>query len=217
MDLNKTNQYSAVIVAAGKGSRSGLGMNKVYAPLNGKCVLQHSLDVFLNDPSCGQIIVVCDIEDYHHYMGSVEDGRIILAKGGSTRQHSVLNGVCAAIYDTVMIHDGARPYIDQTIIDRCKQALLTHESALVCMPCIDTIKYGHDHIEKTLDRSLLYVAQTPQCFHTSVYMDCAIAIMEKGIAVTDDCQIMELCGHDDIAIVQGSSKNIKLTWPSDFN
>ena len=211
------NQYSAVIVAAGKGSRSGLTMNKVYAPLDDKCVLQHALDVFLNDPDCGQIIIVCDIHDYYHYMGMVENGRIILAKGGSTRQHSVLNGVSAAIYDTVMIHDGARPYINQQILDRCKKALATHESALVCMPCIDTIKYGHDHIEKTLDRSLLYVAQTPQCFHTSIFMDCAINIMNQGINVTDDCQIMELCGHDDIAIVQGSSKNVKLTWPSDFN
>lgn len=217
MGLSTLKKYSAVIVAAGKGSRSGLTMNKVYAPLGESCVLQHSLNVFLNDQDCGQIIVVCDINDYYRYMGMVEDGKIILAKGGSTRQESVLNGVSAAIYDTVMIHDGARPYIDQAMLDRCKDALLTHESALVCMPCIDTIKYGHDHIEKTLDRSLLYVAQTPQCFHTSVYMDCAISILNQGIAVTDDCQIMELCGHDDIAIVQGSSKNVKLTWPSDFN
>lgn len=209
--------YSAVIVAAGKGSRSGLTMNKVYAPLDNTCVLQHSIDVFKHDTDCGQIIIVCDIADYYHYMPSVDDGRILLAKGGTTRQHSVLNGVCAAIYDTVMIHDGARPFIDQSMIDRCKQALTMHESALVCMPCIDTIKYGHDHIEKTLDRSLLYVAQTPQCFHTKVYLDRAIDIMNQGISVTDDCQIMELSGHDDIAIVRGSSKNIKLTWPTDFD
>lgn len=215
--MNSYNIYSAVIVAAGKGSRSGLTMNKVYAPLEGRCVLEHSLSVFQNDPDCGQIIVVCDIDDFKHHMGPIEDGRIILAKGGPTRQQSVLNGVSAAIYDTVLIHDGARPYIDQTILDRCKQALATHESALVCMPCIDTIKYGHDHIEKTLDRSLLYVAQTPQCFHTRSYMDCAISIMNQGITVTDDCQIMELSDHDDIAIVQGSSKNVKLTWPADFN
>lgn len=209
-------KYSAVIVAAGKGSRSGLSINKVYSKINDKYVIQHSMDLFLNDPDCDQVIVVVNVNEFNTYFPHYYDQRVIVVKGGATRQHSVLNGVCACTNELVMIHDGARPFITQTIVDNCKQALQSHDSALVCMPCADTIKYGVDKIEKTLDRSTLYIAQTPQCFHTTQYLMAAKQAIDDGVSVTDDCQVMELYGSDDIAIVTGSSKNVKLTWPTDF-
>lgn len=209
-------KYSAVIVAAGKGSRSGLQMNKVYSMLDGRCVLEHSLDIFLNDSDCTQVICVVDVADFYHYLPHKQNQKIILASGGTTRQQSVLNGIAPVLEDVVMIHDGARPFITQEIIDRCKTLMSSHEAVCTCMPCTDTIKIGQSTIQSTLDRSTLVVAQTPQCFHTQQYYQLALKAMEENINVTDDCSILEWAGCKDIVVALGSSKNIKLTWPSDF-
>ena len=210
-------KYSAIIVAAGKGSRSGLSINKVYSLLAQRRVLEYSLELFLSDPDCCQVVCVVNIEEFNKYFPMKYDQKIVLAQGGTTRQQSVLNGMAAVTQDVVMIHDGARPYVSVDIIQRCKEVLAHHEAACVCMPCVDTIKQGNGRIETTLDRSLLYVAQTPQCFHSDNYFKHACLAMRQNVSVTDDCSIMEWAGCDDIAIVQGSSLNVKLTWPDDFN
>lgn len=209
-------KYSAIVLAGGVGTRSGLKINKVYSEYNNKVILNYSIDLFLKDKDCGQVIVVCNKDDFNKYSKCPLTSRLILAYPGNTRQESVLHGMAAVVNDYVMIHDGARPFIDERIINDCKQSLMIHKAVLVAMPCSDTIKYGHEYIEKTLDRSLLYVAQTPQCFHTSFYYDLAIKAYKDNINVTDDCSIVEIYSKENIAIVKGSNKNIKLTWPEDF-
>ena len=212
-------KYTAVIVAAGSGTRMKLGYNKVYAKMrDGRTILNHTMDVFRADKDCIQIVVVTESLAYYQNMEGDWPGMITLAKGGKTRQESVRNGLLAAIGEYVMIHDGARPYLDQKSLKRIKKALKTDDAVLLTVPCKDTIKKidVEGYVELTYDRSTLAAAQTPQAFKTSLLMECMAKAEQAKFTGTDDCSLVEAFSDVRVRTVEGSYANIKITTPEDM-
>ena len=212
-------KYTAVIVAAGSGTRMKLGYNKVYAKMrDGRTILNHTMDVFRADKDCIQIVVVTESLAYYQNMEGDWPGLITLAKGGKTRQESVRNGLLAAVGEYVMIHDGARPYLDQKSLKRVKKALKTDDAVLLTVPCKDTIKKidAEGYVELTYDRSTLAAAQTPQAFKTSLLMECMAKAEQAKFTGTDDCSLVEAFSDVRVRTVEGSYANIKITTPEDM-
>lgn len=211
-------EYSALIVAAGSGSRMGLGFNKVYAKLkDGEMILEKTIGVFLQDPDCCEIIVVTDPKKYRERMTKRFPGKIVLCTGGRTRQESVNSGLQAVMQKVVMIHDGARPYLSPKNLQDLKQAMETEKAALLTVPCKDTIKkIENGYVVETYDRSSLAAAQTPQVFETELILTCMKKAMEEGFKGTDDASLVEKYSNVRVKAVEGSYDNIKITTPEDL-
>ena len=212
-------KYSALIVAAGKGTRVGLGYNKMFYFMKryGQTVLEKVTQVFLDDPNCAQIVIVTNRHDMHKIVLRHEHGDIIHVNGGPTRQDSVLNGLMAVSQDVVLIHDGARPWIDHDSIDRLLQSMKTEKAAILAVKTKDTIKEVKDnYIVKTVDREYLQSAQTPQAFKTSLIIEAYVRANEQNIRVTDDAQVIELMTNIPVRIVEGSYLNNKITTKDDL-
>ncbi len=209
-------KYDAVIVAAGSGSRMGLGYNKVYYRPDQETVLEKTIHVFDGDDDCAHIIVVTDTEDYREIIGEAA-GKIVLTEGGNTRQQSVANGLALVREAHVMVHDGARPYLSKDLLQRLKQALQEDDAVCPMIPVKDTIKIVRDgYIQETIPRSLLFAAQTPQCFRTELLCACMEKAQRDGYTGTDDCDLVEHFSDIKIRAVEGEYRNIKLTTPEDL-
>jgi 2-C-methyl-D-erythritol 4-phosphate cytidylyltransferase len=210
-------KYTAVIVAAGSGTRLGLGYNKAYYRMGDKTILERSMDLFLKDEDCEEIVVVTSAEDYYRETGSDTLGRIVLASGGETRQKSVWNGLKAVISDVVLIHDAARPFLSAECLAEIKKTMETDDAACLAVKCKDTIKLSEDgYFTRTLPREKLLSAQTPQAFRTSVLYEAMRLAERDGFQATDDCSVVERYGHVKIRAVEGSYENIKITTPEDI-
>ncbi len=210
-------EYSAVIVAAGSGARMNLGYNKVYYKINGVPILQMAMSLFIWDEDCKQIVVVTDNRDYHEHIKENASGKIMIAKGGETRQDSVANGLEAVISDKVMIHDGARPYLDEETLMAVKRELEQEEAVCVMVPCTDTIKRVEgDYIVETIPRVELRAAQTPQAFSTDLIRSCMKKAQEDHYVGTDDCSLVEKYSDVKIKIVEGTFENKKITTMEDL-
>lgn len=212
-------KYSALIVAAGQGRRMNLGYNKVfYTFQDGKSVLEKTMSVFEEDPRCAQIVIVTQKEDYVRIMRSQpQRGSVVFVEGGATRQDSVFNGLMAVSEDVVLIHDGARPFLQRDCLDRLCECLQEHDACLLTVPCKDTIKVIRDgRIAQTPDRSSLVQAQTPQGFRTSLILRAYRKARQQGIQATDDAQLVELLTGEEIIAVPGSYRNIKITTQEDL-
>lgn len=211
--------YSAIVLAAGKGSRTNLDYNKVfYAFENGQTVLHKSLSVFLSDKECQQVILVCaDYEKEYVKETYALDARIEIVTGGKTRQESVYNGLQKVNQAYVMIHDGARPFVKEEWIQELKKTLEKEEACLLMVPSVDTTKIVVDgYVKETLERKQVYHAQTPQCFKTNVIKECHEIAKEKQVQATDDAQLVEWYGHSPVKVVLSSFTNKKITLPEDL-
>ena len=211
-------KYTALIVAAGAGTRMGLGYNKVYYRMqDGRTILEHTMDLFLRDSDCEEIVVVTDSEDYYHCTGQDTVGRVVLVQGGSTRRESVRNGLFAVLSDTVFVHDGARPFLPAECLQKLKETMETEDAACLMVPCKDTIKIvSEGQIEQTLPRSTLMAAQTPQAFRTALLVDCMEKAEADGFSATDDCSVVEAYSDRKIRVVEGSYANRKITTAEDL-
>ncbi len=210
--------YAVLIVAAGRGSRMNLGYNKVFYEVEkGVTVLQKTLTPFLEDERCKQIVVVLNKDD----MGKPfkkEYGRLIRVFGGATRQESVYNGLMAIKEEYVLIHDGARPNIDVAYIDLLLEALSTNDACILAVKSKDTLKEVEDgYVIKTIDRNLIYQAQTPQAFKTQLIIDAHKKAQSLSLQITDDSQAVELTTNTKVKVVYGDEKNIKVTFTSDLD
>lgn len=211
-------EYSVVIVAAGSGSRMGLGYNKMLFQLkNGHTILEETVSKFYDDKRCKQVIVVASDYDLETFQTLFKDKNIEFTKGGKTRQDSVYQGLKKVKQDYVFIHDGARPWISKDCINRIVEVLETKEACLLMMPVKDTIKVVEEgKVINTPKRSTLYLAQTPQAFVTKKIIKAYDRAYETGIQATDDAQIMELCGDCEVYMVEGSYENMKVTTKEDI-
>ena len=212
-------KYTALIVAAGSGTRMKLGYNKVYAKLkDGRSILEHTMAVFENDEDCGQIIIVTDAGDYcEHIRKEFWPGKITLVKGGDTRQESVMNGLAAVLSDYVMIHDGARPFVSKESLQAVKDALQSEDACLLMVPCKDTIKEVRDgYVVQTYERASLMAAQTPQAFRTDLIRSCMQKALANGFTGTDDASLVEEFSDTKVKAVEGDYGNIKITTPEDM-
>ncbi len=221
--IDKKGAVGAIIVAAGKGSRMGLGYNKVLASLCGKPVIDWTLKSFVHSGIIDRLILVISPEDEgamaqvcQNYIDQME---IAMVFGGEDRQDSVYNGLKALDdnVDVVLIHDGARPFIDRDLIERSVDQAHIHGAACSGMPVKETIKIVDEVnvIRSTPDRSFLWSAQTPQAFKKDIILEAYSLAFEKGIRATDDACLAERAGYS-VAMFEGDYRNIKLTSSEDL-
>lgn len=210
----------ALIVAAGRGVRAGGGVPKQYRRIGGLPVLRRSLRPFLDHPRVDAVRVVIDPAERAAYDAAVA-GLTLLdpVAGGETRQESVrrgLDSVADLAPATVLIHDGARPFVDAGVIDRVLGALVDWDGAVPAIAVADTVKRidSGGRVVATVDRETLRRAQTPQGFRFG-RLRAAHAAAAGGSPLSDDAAVAEAAGMP-VAAVDGDPRNIKLTTPEDF-
>jgi 2-C-methyl-D-erythritol 4-phosphate cytidylyltransferase / 2-C-methyl-D-erythritol 2,4-cyclodiphosphate synthase len=208
----------ALVVAAGQGNRFGSSLPKQYLPLGGASILRHAVAAFADHPRLTGTLVTIRSDDRNLFDDAVAGlGVLPPVAGGQTRQDSVRLGLEAlAAYrpKRVLIHDGARPFPDQGLIDRVLDGLDRAVAAIPCLPLRDTIKRGEaGMIRETVDRSPLWRAQTPQGFHFNAIL--AAHRAAAGRDLTDDAAVAEAAGLAPL-IVEGAEDNLKVTTPADL-
>ena len=205
-------KVSAIICAAGKGERAGLGKNKLLAPLYGAPVLWHTLKKF-KIPEIDEIIVTSSVCDFKEISSITAPFGAKVVTGGATRTESVKRALEEVTGDIVLIHDGARPFLSQKLIISCIDSVKNYGSGICAVRATDAIVYADGDVEQRLDRDKLYHVQTPQGFYTQ---DIKRAYSLAGDKVyTDDSAVYgEFIKKP--RIVEGESENIKLTYKSDF-
>ena len=210
---------TAIIVAAGTGSRFNSDTPKQFLEVAGRPLIAHTLDRFQSAPSVDAVIVVVArdrVEPFRSVAAAV--GKIeAIVEGGRTRAESVLNGLnnVADAMGIVAVHDGARPLVSVDEIERTIAKASEMGAACLVAPVTDTIKsIRGNEISATLDRTKLRRALTPQAFRIELLRS-AFKTTELDDSVTDECYLVEKLGHP-IAFVEGSTRNIKITTPDDM-
>ncbi len=211
-------QYSVVIPCAGIGSRMNLGYNKMlYKFSNGETVLEKTLNVFMKDEQCTQIILVCNNDDLCDINKLTASHKIVYTIGGETRQDSVRNGLELVTCDYVLIHDGARPYLSQQSINNLLKELKDCSACLLMVAVKDTIKeVKNGVVVKTLARGSLMQAQTPQAFHTGLIKEAHHLALMNRYNGTDDSELVEKFTDTRVVVVKGDYNNIKITTIEDI-
>ena len=214
--------YAGAVIAAGGMAQRMQGVNKQILKIDGIPVLVRSIRALAAIPEIREMVVVARPELFEQLESWKQEYHLpdfCLTAGGDTRQQSVLNGVgcLSEQVEYVVIHDGARPFADRQLIDRCLQSAVEHQAATAAVPVKDTIKQAADDgsIAATPDRSRLYLTQTPQIFRAQLYRRAAEQAQAEGLDFTDDCQLMEHLGHR-VWLAQGDYRNIKITTPEDI-
>ncbi|MGB3722459.1 MAG: bifunctional 2-C-methyl-D-erythritol 4-phosphate cytidylyltransferase/2-C-methyl-D-erythritol 2,4-cyclodiphosphate synthase [Pacificimonas sp.] len=205
---------TALIVAAGSGTRAGDGVPKQYRLLNGKSVLRWSAERLTAHPDIDDVRVVIHPDwraDHDRALDGQNVGPPIL--GAATRQESVLAGLEALDdVDRVLIHDAARPFLTKTVVDALLMALEIHQGAVPALPVVDSLRIGADTIAGDVSRAGLHRVQTPQAFRYAPFL---AAHRGAAIGATDDAQVAHAAGMS-VALVPGDEALFKLTYADDF-
>ena len=206
---------TALIVAAGQGTRSGAEVPKQYRRIAGKAVLAHAIDALSAHPAIDAIQVVIGAGQDDLYREAIS-GRHLPPpiEGGATRRASVANGLAAIQGTNVLIHDAARPFVPRETLDRLLAALEAQPGALPILPVVDTIVRVGEGLGDVVPRDTLGRVQTPQAFRLET-IRAAHASWPVDREATDDAQMLRAFGHT-VAIVEGSVLLEKLTFPADF-
>lgn len=221
---NAPLKTAALIVAAGRGIRAGTPAPKQYAPLGTTTVLGTTLNVFLRHPEVALVQVVIGSGDRPLYDAGVGSGHHKLLPpvlGGDTRQRSVLSGLRAVAPhapDSVLIHDGVRPFVTPDIIGRVLAVLAEVQGAVAAVALTDTLKRAgpEQGIAATLERAGLWRAQTPQGFRFADMLAAHESAAAAGLSdLTDDAAVAEWAGLA-VRLVEGSEANRKLTTAEDL-
>lgn len=209
--------YTVIILCAGSGTRTGLSYNKMFYTFNNKSVYEMTLEGFIDDVRCHQIIVVTKQSEQSAFKALYSNKKIEFVEGGDERQDSVYAGLQQTKCEYVLIHDGARPYVKKEHIDALLESLKEQGASLLMVPCKDTIKEVRNGVVvKTLKRELLMQAQTPQAFHLDVIKEAYTRGIEKHFQATDDAQMVEEFTDKNVYIVVGDYENKKITTQEDL-
>jgi 2-C-methyl-D-erythritol 4-phosphate cytidylyltransferase len=216
-----TKFNSAIIVAAGNGTRAGGEQTKQMTLLCGIPVIVRTVNTFEKCKFINEIIIVAkddELEIYDSFIKEYGWKKVkAVVPGGNTRQASVLIGF-KKISDKsqfVYIHDGARCLVTEKMIAQVGHAACIHGAAIAAHKASDTVKIKEHKKLSTPDRNAIWLAQTPQVFMTEMYRAAAYSALKDHTAVTDDASLCESLGFDVIP-VDCTSQNIKITTPYDF-
>lgn len=214
---------SVVIVAAGRGTRMGVGVDKLFLEVRGRAVVAHTWWMYDCLDEVGEVVLVVregmqgEFELMGRELGVRKPFRLVA--GGAERQDSVWNGLRAVSegVELVAIHDGARPCTSARVIRDTLAAAGRVGAAVVAQRVVDTIKEadGEGRVVRTVDRSKLWAVQTPQAFRLEVILRGLGEVRERGIQVTDDTAACELIGQP-VELVEGREPNPKVTVPADL-
>ena len=220
----KKETYGAVVLAAGKGKRMHSAVQKQFLMLRGKPVIVYSLEQFEQCPFINEIVLVTGEEEIDYCRKEIVEKfnfqkvKKIVA-GGAERFLSVYNGLKACTCDFVYIHDGARPFVDQAILERTREDVNRYGACVAGMPVKDTIKIsdGDGYADVTPPRSRVWMVQTPQVFAYSCIKDAYDKLIAAGrMDVTDDAMVLECMTGQKTRLTLGSYENIKITTPEDL-
>ena len=213
-----------VIVAAGTGSRMNMGINKQFIKLEGKEIIAYTIEKFYNNSNIEDIVVVVKEDESEFFKKEILDKynfkNVKIAYGGKERQDSVYNGLklLDEKCDVVLIHDGARPFVSDKIIDKSIEEAKEHKAIVVGVPVKDTIKVidNDKNIVDTPNRSVLWAVQTPQTFYYNILIDAYKDAFKNKFYGTDDAMLVERIGYK-VKMLEGSYNNIKITTQEDLN
>lgn len=209
-----------IIVAGGRGERMGAAVPKQLLEIGGRPLLRHSVEVFDAHPRVGAIVVVLP-EELVASGGALVGATshpCLIAAGGPRRQDSTASGFAAlpAGADPVLVHDAARPFVDEALITRVIDAAVAHGAAVPALRARDTVKRvaPDGFVGATIPRGEIWLAQTPQGFRRDV-LAAAVARGRDGVEATDEAALAEAAGHG-VFVVEGRVENIKITTPDDL-
>jgi len=221
-------KHTAIVLAAGSGKRMHSQVQKQYMDLFGKPVLYYALRQFEECEFIDEVILVTKkdeiaycrekiVEVYH--LQKVKD----IIEGGEERYLSVYNALKAAgACDYIYIHDGARPFVDQEMLQRLKEAVCTYGACVAAVPSKDTLKLADEALfaKETLKRSEVWNIQTPQVFAYPDILGAYEKMMQEDhikMGITDDAMVLEKMEGQKVKLVEGSYYNIKITTPEDLD
>ena len=209
-------EYQAIVLAAGKASRSKLSYNKVFYKIDDKPIVFLSALNFIEDKDCHKIFVVCqnkEEETFKLIFKNIE--KISFVSGGETRQESVYNALKLVDSDYVIIHDAARPFYSKKLLTNLKNKLVNYDCVIPVIDSIDTLKIVRNNkVIKTINREEVKRVQTPQGFKTS-----NILLAHKKAdnnLYSDDSSMIEDILNEEVFVIDGEKENIKFTNQDDF-
>lgn len=222
-------QYIPIIVAAGQGKRMGGQIKKQYLVLDKQPVLIRTLSQFDRHGAMNRVILVVPEKEMDVCRTQMIAPQkftcpVHLVPGGKNRQMSVQNGIDRAMSLVpdparclVLIHDGVRPFVSHHLMDQLIQAAIETGGCIPVLPVTDTLKQvdARGRIVKTVDRSQMFRAQTPQVFRLDLISQALTHAVETGFNGTDDASVMEHAGLK-VGTIPGDPANIKLTTPHDL-
>lgn len=217
------------MVAAEAAPRSavGKGPSKQFTELHGVPILVHTLRKFAASPQVTEIYVALRKAEADSFRPRLEKEvlgkKVHLVEGGEHRQQSVANALAAvkaAPDDIILVHDAVRPLVDEEIIHNVVQGAEKHGAAIAGVPAVDTVKQVERSAENaiitaTVPRERVVLAQTPQGFRFSVLKKAFDEAAADGFVGTDEASLVERSGHA-VAVVMGSTRNLKITTPADL-
>ncbi|WP_034950558.1 2-C-methyl-D-erythritol 4-phosphate cytidylyltransferase [Erwinia oleae] len=215
------NSITAIVPAAGIGSRMQAERPKQYLTIGDKTLLEHAIAGLLAHPSIGRVVVAVSAGDpYFSALPVARDPRVTRVTGGSERADSVLAGLQAVTAASwVLVHDAARPCLHLDDLSRLLSIARTSRvGGLLAAPVRDTMKRGEpgkNRIAHTVDRNDLWHALTPQFFPTDLLRACLERALNEGATITDEASALEHCGYHP-ELIAGRSDNIKVTRPEDL-
>lgn len=213
---------SVIIVAAGSGKRMNMDINKQFIKLNEKEIIAHTIEIFYKNENIDEIIVCIKKEEEEFFREKIINRynfkNIKIAYGGKERQDSIYNGLklIDSRCEIVLIHDGARPFVSNIIINNSIKTAREKKAVVVGMPVKDTIKFvDNGNIKDTPNRENLWSAQTPQSFEYKLIMRAYEEAYKHHYYGTDDSMLVEKIGQK-VTMIMGSYDNIKITSPEDI-
>jgi 2-C-methyl-D-erythritol 4-phosphate cytidylyltransferase len=221
--LDSTPSHVAIVPAAGVGSRMKADRPKQYLMIDGKAVLEHTVEKLLSHPKIAKVVVaVTDGDPYYPELSIAQHPDVIRIAGGKERADSVLSGLnyvsTQLESEWVLVHDAARPCVSITDIDRLIDVCRSHQiGGILASPVRDTMKRANStqDIDHTVDREALWHALTPQMFKTQQLTQALADALQQGVTITDEASALEWRGETP-ALVQGNASNIKITQPEDL-
>ena len=219
------NKNIAIVLAAGQGKRMKTNKQKQFLELAGKPLLYYSLKCFQESPTIDEIVLVTGQEEIAYCQSEIVDKYKFdkvtkVIAGGKERYHSVYEGLKACEdCKLVFIHDGARPFIDEGIIKRTKEAAENYHACVAAVKSKDTVKLSdeQDFVKETPKREQIWIVQTPQVFEYHLahvaYGKCIAQGLEN---ITDDAMVIEAMTSYKVKLIEGDYRNIKITTPEDL-
>lgn len=224
----KKNICTAICLAGGSGSRMQSNIAKQYMLIDGKPLIWYALNSFQNSEIIDEVILVTKKDDTEYMQREIVDKYgfdkvVSITEGGSERYLSVWNGlnkvndICDGRH-YVFVHDGARPFVTEKIIEDTYSNALEYGACVAAVPSKDTIKISDEagFVKNTPNRNNVWNIQTPQVFEGTLIYKAYSMLMENISAVTDDASVVELFTSTRVKLVNASYENIKITTPEDI-
>ena len=225
---------TAIVLSAGQGKRMGTSVQKKYIELKGKPIIYYTLSVFQKSEIIDDIILVVGKDQLKYVQEEIVRKYHFtkvktVVEGGHERYASVWQGLKAREYDKyyeniqdgyVFIHDGARPFVDEEMLERAYDTVRKYKACVAGVPSKDTIKLINEEqfAVTTPEREYVWAVQTPQVFEKTLIFEAYARLMEEEcVHVTDDAMVVEQMMRLPVKLFEGSYENIKITTPEDLD